>query len=65
MIGRADYSVKIAIASEAHERQFIEQALLGASGKVAAAASRLGIPHNTRNDEVTKFQIVAKAFREA
>ncbi|MEO0370146.1 MAG: response regulator [Pseudomonadota bacterium] len=50
---------------EAHERQIIEQALLAESGKVAAAAARLGIPRNTLYDRMTKLQIVAKAFRKA
>ncbi|MEO9572909.1 MAG: response regulator [Tateyamaria sp.] len=58
-----DASGSLSERLEAHERQIIEQALSDESGKVAAAAARLGIPRNTLYDRMNKLRVVAKAFR--
>ena len=49
---------------EHHERQIIKHALSQENGKVKDAANRLGIPRNTLYDRMSRFNLVAKAFRK-
>ncbi|MEL6170987.1 MAG: response regulator [Pseudomonadota bacterium] len=46
-----------------HEKRIIEEALREAGGKVALAATQLGIPRNTLYDRMSKLQIVARQFQ--